>query len=861
MREPASAPAPLEPTRESHESAVETARSAGDPPALAAALEHFGAFLANHGEPAAAIRRYQQALAIYQRLSGVEAALRCHRWLGQLHRLSSHTDRAAAHYRQAYLLALELGDATLQAHAANGWAVLHEEAGDLGSAVPAFEEAMALFESSSSAAEAALVATNLARSLTQLGLDQQAQALLTKAAATDLQQEDAGGLLAVRIEQGWLHMLSGELEAAEEALVAAKQLWSKGTSALDRAGTLGRLGTLRMLQDRRSDAAELHAEALQIAETEGLPLSAAYSRINLCQWAATAAQAAAGLRVCNAAVAAAEATGNPAVEASALFWRSRWSRAFDSAAAAVGDALAAVELLERADANVSGRRNRVRFVSDRADIYRQVVAMQTELGHHEQALLVSDRLRSRDLAETLARIPTPISASEAGEFRRLLLRLAKLERQWRHLGSGGDEAEAEQLGRALREVYSQYQRFEDRGASGQQRLTVLAASAGDLETLQRCLGADQVLLVYSLGETRSFLWQVEKDRLRSHVLSLGEDGLDELVQEFVDLLADPAGWAMADQLEFLGTRLRDVLLAPIADLSPSARLLVVPDGVLRYLPFAALSVGRKGKFLIADHEVVQAPSLALLTSLCQRSGSPATRTIAVLADPVYGLSDSRWGGSRAAWAGAESFPRLRASADEAEAIREIFGGAEGLWATGFQASAAAIRGGDLDLSDFQILHFAVHGRLDPEHPELSSLVLSRYGRDGSSVDGHLRVGDIFLLDLNAQLVVASACETGLGGDLKSEALSAFAQAFVAAGAEQVLVSLWLLNDRASALLMGSFYRHLWAGGNRPGAALRLAQLELMADERYRSPHFWAPYVLQGTGAPLRTATGRIFSDS
>jgi CHAT domain-containing protein len=283
---------------------------------------------------------------------------------------------------------------------------------------------------------------------------------------------------------------------------------------------------------------------------------------------------------------------------------------------------------------------------------------------------------------------------------------------------------------------------------------------------------------------------------------------------------------------------------------------------LHYLPFAVLPVpGRDAVPLIAEHEVTTIPSASSLAALRRLLGSrpPAPRAVAVFADPVFEASDRRLAapapgkipaGSQLANAiltgrglDDRELPRLPFSRGEAESILSLLPPGEGLALLDFDASLGAGVAGRL--SQYRILHFATHGVLDTSRPELSGLVLSLVDRQGQPREGFLHAAEIADLDLAADLVVLSACETALGKEIRGEGVVGLTRSFMAAGAERVLVSLWRVEDRATAELMRRFYQALLAEGASPAAALRQAQMALRETPAWSAPYFWAGFVLQG----------------
>jgi CHAT domain-containing protein len=163
---------------------------------------------------------------------------------------------------------------------------------------------------------------------------------------------------------------------------------------------------------------------------------------------------------------------------------------------------------------------------------------------------------------------------------------------------------------------------------------------------------------------------------------------------------------------------------------------------------------------------------------------------------------------------------------------------------GFDAAKPAVVHGAL--RDYAIVHIATHGVVDSAHPERSGLILSLVDRHGRPRPGLLSLDDIYRLNLNADLVTISACETALGREVRGEGLFSLTRGFLYAGANRVLATLWRVDDEATSDLLRNFYRALFQNpACTPATALRRAQLATMAQPRWRSPFYWAGFVLQG----------------
>jgi CHAT domain-containing protein len=328
-----------------------------------------------------------------------------------------------------------------------------------------------------------------------------------------------------------------------------------------------------------------------------------------------------------------------------------------------------------------------------------------------------------------------------------------------------------------------------------------------------------------------------------------------------------------------------MVLAPVSTQLGNRRVVIVADGVLQYIPFEALpapdavATAVSGQpatsraahaSLLLRNEVVYQPSastLALLRGARRRSNA---KTVAVLADPVLDDRDGRVRASIAGRANAD-VPRRASNGELARALRDIgdVGGEDGTlaklvyslqeanaitavaprgsWmkAVGFKASRATAT--SPALRQFSIVHFATHGILNDKHPELSGIVLSMVNERGQPEDGFLSLRDIYNLDLPVDLVVLSACRTGIGKQVRGEGLIGLTRGFMYAGSPRVVASLWRVDDEATAELMKRFYRHM-LGRNKlsAAAALRRAKIEMIeAGGEWREPYYWAGFVLQG----------------
>jgi CHAT domain-containing protein len=269
--------------------------------------------------------------------------------------------------------------------------------------------------------------------------------------------------------------------------------------------------------------------------------------------------------------------------------------------------------------------------------------------------------------------------------------------------------------------------------------------------------------------------------------------------------------------------------------------------------------------LLVEHEIVNLPSASTLAvlrkELNDRKSVP--KALAVLADPVFGTNDPRLKSSspqasgtqpensninrraleRSATTANVSFNRLPFSRQEAEQILALVPTTERMQAFDFAANRAIAT--NPELQNYRIVHLATHGVLNSTQPELSGVVLSLVDEKGTLQNGFLQLRDIFNLNLPAELVVLSACETGLGKEVRGEGLVGLTRGFMYAGTPRVVVSLWSVSDRATSELMVKFYKKMLQDGLKPAAALRAAQIEMWQQKQWQAPYYWAAFTLQG----------------
>ena len=540
---------------------------------------------------------------------------------------------------------------------------------------------------------------------------------------------------------------------------------------------------------------------------------------------------------------------------------------------AIANMEAAINIIENLRTKIGSQELRQTYFASVQNYYQLYIDLLMELhqqqpdqGYDSQALHASERSRARSLLELLAEananIRQGVDPQLLAEEQRLQQQLNALEYQRYQLTRGQyTQTQLENLKQQadntldqLRELSSQIRRTSPRYADLQypQPLTLP-------EIQQQVLDENTLLLQYALGEQQSYLWAVDKTGITSYILRSRSE-IEAAAQTFTDSLK-----SITTSLE-PGQPLSQIVLGPVADKLANHRLLIVGDGVLQSLPFAALPLPNQPNTpLLSQNPIITLPSAS--TVAIQRrhlqNRPPVAKKLAVIADPVFGSDDPRLTGQLVSTTLDSSrdsaltratrnlglgdagpvLNRLPFTAKEAQTILSLVPESERRQALGFEASRLTIT--NPEFSQYQIVHFATHGLIDPINPELSGVVLSLYDQRGQVQDGFLRLHDIFNLNLPAELVVLSACETGLGRSLRGEGLVGLTRGFMYAGARRVVVSLWSVSDVGTSEVMSRFYQRMLDGGETPATALRGAQLEMWNSDQWKSPYYWAAFTVQG----------------
>jgi CHAT domain-containing protein len=528
----------------------------------------------------------------------------------------------------------------------------------------------------------------------------------------------------------------------------------------------------------------------------------------------------------------------------------------------------ALAITESLRINVPGDQFRTVYLATRQGQYSLYIDTLMQLhrenpsgGFDRLAFEASERARARGLLDLLGETPNEI---REGVSTALLQRERTLRRNlsfesWRFSGAQLQQAEQAVIRRRLDVLAREYEEMEAQIRTESPHYAALKLPQPlKLEEIQRevVTTPDTMLLEIAVGEERSYLWAVTATTLWSFQLPSKAvlEAAGRRIHQYIT--TPPAPRAVPEEYELFqkaANWLSARLLGPVAGELGRKTLLIVSDGALQNTPIGVLPLPRRGGAytpVIAEHDVVYLPSASAM-AIARREfagRAPAPQTLAVLADPVFDPEDARVqrgsAGANRSQGHALQFRRLVFSRQEAEGILSFAPERSRMKALDFAASKVTATSSRL--RQYRIVHFSTHGILNDDHPELSGLVLSLVNERGSAIDGFLRLHEVYNLILPAELVVLSACESGLGRQVAGEGLLGLARAFTYAGAKGLAVGLWRLEDESAATLMQEFYRGMLGPRHMsPAAALRAAQQKTRVEKRWAHPYYWGGFILQG----------------
>lgn len=764
--------------------------------------------------------------------------------IGRVHDLLGEAQKALDYHRQALEIRRELGHRVMEAGSLNNIGLVYDWLGDKEKAVEHYKRALELFRAAND------------RNLEATALN------------------NIGGFYVNTLKD-----TKTALDYYNRALEIRRALGQP----IELAIMLDNIGHLYNLLGDSRKALEYHREALTIRQKSGHRLGEAASLNNLGAAHYSLGQLSMALDYFNQALKLYRSVGDRTKEAIALYGLAMIERDRGNLDEARVWMEASLNIVESLRGGVASQHLRASYLAQKQDYYEFYTDLLMRLhqrepakAHNVAAFQVSERARARSLLELLAEARIDVEQDISPELkqreRATHLRIARIQGELIQAYSQAQpdrsrtaaleeelkqtDAEREQLRAEIRQRHPRYAELQ-------------YPAAPKLKDVQALLDDQTVLLEYALGQKTSFLFAVTRDDFLVARLPPAS-AVDAEVEALRALITSRPQRSDFEKKVRHSRKLFRAVLEPASRLlAGKQRLIIVPSGILHYLPFEVLLTKGEEKtlatmtpvrlpYLVRDYAISYVPSAAVLASLRTRpTKSTAGKSFLAFADPVYGnltelpsglaqpnLSEA-FGGEKP-W----HLERLIESRREVEEISALFPKNQVSLLLREQAREENAKTAGR-FNEFRFVHFATHGLLNEERPSYSGLILSLAGiqknshsADPQAEDGLLQAYEIFNLKLNADLVVLSACQTGLGKEVKGEGLVGLSHAFFYAGTPSLVVSLWKVQDRSTADLMVNLYREIGRTQTK-SEALRQAKLRLIQQNRYADPYYWAPFVLTG----------------
>ncbi|BAT55665.1 TPR domain protein [Nostoc sp. NIES-3756] len=852
------------------EQALSFYRSLGDISSQSFTLGHIGKIYSDFGELQKALSYLNQTLSLRRQLGDKTGETITLSNIGAVYSDLGELQKALDFYHQALSLNRQMGDKTREARSLNNIGSVYIDLEESQKALDYFHQSLLLRRQVEDKIGEARTLNNIGKIYLDLGAQQKALEYFNQSLPLYQQKGDKAGEAVALNNIASVYLSWREQQKAlnyyQQSLSLRKQLGDKLGEAL----TLNNIGAVYTDLAEKQKALDYFNQSLPLFEIVGNKLGLAATLNNIGKIYISLGEPQKALNNFQKSLPLYQQVGNRGGEALTLYHVATVQANQGNLDAALTQMKTVISIVEKLRTKVDSQELRTAYFATVQDYYQFYIDLLMQLhkqkpsqGYDALALETSERARARSLLELLteakADIRQGVEPRLLTQEQELRQKLDAAEQRWiKLLTNKYNEAQLQALDKEISELLEQYKQLQTKIRTTSPRYAALTQpqplSLSQIQ--QQVLDDNTLLLEYSLGEKRSYLWAVTNKSIISYELPKRAE-IAAVVQKLRRDLTTPY-LTESPSLEALS----QIILAPIAQQLGNKRLLIVSDGTLEYVPFAALNIpgSRNYQPLLANHEVIHLPSASTVAFLRQdnKQRQPAPQVLAVFADPVFSRDDERLQGktkpsnlpatetialTRAATNSDINFERLNFTRKEAEQILSLVPATKSKQAFDFNASRTIAI--SKELNQYQIIHFATHGILNSQNPTLSGVVLSLFDNQGTPQNGFLRLHDIFNLNLQAELVVLSACQTGLGEEVRGEGLVGLTRGFMYAGSPRVVVSLWSVDDQATSELMAGFYKKMLKEGFKPAAALRAAQLEIWRNQKYAAPYYWAAFTMQG----------------
>jgi CHAT domain-containing protein/Tfp pilus assembly protein PilF len=819
---------------------------------LSRAVNDQGRRYADQGNYAQALAAFQLAMKFAERADFKPGVVRALVNVGYTQNLQGDYSQALESLKQARALAAAIDNQELIGLSLVNMAVAHYRHGDYVQALEFFQQGLVIGEATKNRMMVANLLNNIGGIYTAQGNPEQALEYYKRSLV--IKQELGDKVTAARTlnNMGESYAQLGDYARAAEFF---KQSLALKEETGDRAGmatSIMNLGVAQQEQGQYAAALEAFKKALALGEEVGNKLAMVEVLYNTALVEKLQGDFKKSLETNERAQALARQIGDRESIWSLLVLAGEARSALNQPAEAERAFKESIAVIEALRAQVAGsEQDQQRYFENKISPYRSMVELLVSEDRTGEALAYAERAKARVLLDVLhsgrVNVTKAMRPEEQAEERRLTTELAAVNAQVAREESRepADTARLAELKARLQNVRLEREAFETGLYAAHPELKIQRGEPRpvSLEEARDLLpDARTALLEYVVAGEKALLFVITKGaavNLTAYTLATSAKDLQTKAERFRKALAER-------NLDFgpQARELYDQLLSPAAkQLEGKTALVIVPDGSLWGLPFQALRTGGE-KYLVEDFAVSYAPSLTVLREMMKSRPKPAHNSVgdAVLlafGNPTIGEQVTA---RVASLSMSESLFPLPEAEKQVNQLAQLYGTSRSRVYTGAAATEDKAK---TEAARFSVIQFATHAVLNDANPMYSHVVLSRPA--SGAEDGLLEAWEMMNLNIRADLVVLSACETARGRVGAGEGVIGMTWALFVAGSPTTVVSQWKVESASTTELMLEFHRNL-RGGKEPlskAQALQHAALKLLRGDAYRHPFYWAGFVVVG----------------
>lgn len=825
--------------------------------------------------------------------------------IGQVYWKQGDFPQAIANLEKAKEISEGIGDTEVLSSTICNLGLVRLDQGELTEAKEAFEKSMELFQTLGIRDQVAVMHSNIAAVNSFLGNYQQVCDSLQKTIEI---AEEIGDQTLLADTQGKLASVYAELgnyEMADELLKKAMKTSQEIGAKSQEASTWMNLGDLYKVQGKSKEALAAFQNALRIAVEIKEKLLIADCLERIAGSYSKMGNPAQELKALHRALSIEEEVGNragigainmrigtalynakriPEADAAltksieilrdigwldslwpALYRKGLIHRDSGNIAESIRSLKEAVDIIERLRGRVEFAEQKSAFFEERIDIYEDLIQLLVKQNDIAGAFEFVERAKARSFLDSLSEAhidpKTDLTPEQFNLKRRLEVQMMNLNQAIReqYTSKTPDVSEVQRSKQRLTKLDEQYLGLMSDIHRQNPRFSLFRDPQPiQLQRAQQLIDSDTAIAEYFVGKEASLLFVVTSTTAQVFRLP-PERVLTDQVRALLAAIQKPdpvyeaSEQAYARYVDAAASLYNGVFKPGESLFQQKKKIVISPDGALSDLPFECLVTGRVSRvidfsqlnYLARHFDFQYIPSTSVLEALRlneNRENETVRKSLIAFAAPMgdgrltrQGVSDSTF----QKWS--SSISDLPNSKVEAEQIARLFPPKEVTLMVGKDASETTVK--NINLSQYRMIHFASHGLIDEQKPQFSALLL--YPGAGKLEDGFLTMREVFDLKLNADLVVLSACKTGLGRQIRGEGIDSLSRAFFTAGASNVIMSFWNVFDLSTAQFMTDFYGALLKNGSDKAAALREARLKMIDGKQFNHPYYWAPFILMG----------------